>query len=165
MVREPVLGEILGPYYFRADARTDHLLAFFRQGVLLLLHLDLVQARAQYTHAFFAVLDLRFLILTTHHGTRRSVRDPHRRIRRVHRLSARPRRTEGVDAQIFSFDLDVHFFRFRQHRDRDRRGMHSSLLLGRRHALHAVHAALIFQARIDAVAFDQRDHFLQSAHA
>ena len=43
--------------------------------------------------------------------------------------------------------------------------MYSPLLLGRRHALHAMHAAFILEARIDAVALDQRDHFLQSAHA
>ena len=35
--------------------------------------------------------------------------------------------------------------------------------LGHRHALHAVHAALVLQLAVDFVAADQRDHFLESA--
>ena len=38
------------------------------------------------------------------------------------------------------------------------------LLLRRRDALHAVHAALVFELAVDFVAADQRDHFLQTAH-
>ena len=42
--------------------------------------------------------------------------------------------------------------------------MDAALLLGHRHALHAVHAALVFQLAVDLVAADQRDDFLQPAH-
>src|ERR1019366_106905 len=153
MVGEAVLRKIVGADLLRTVARAHHLLAFFRQRVLLLLHFDFVQTRAQNAHAFFAVLDLRLLILTADHRVRRNVRDPDRRISRIHRLPARPRRTKCIDAQILGFDLDVDFFRFRQHRHRDRRRMHSTLLLGRRHALHAMHATLILQARISRTTF------------
>src|SRR5713226_4031516 len=43
MIREAVLREIVSPYLLRAVAGPYHLLAFFRQRVLLLLHLDFVQ--------------------------------------------------------------------------------------------------------------------------
>src|SRR5579863_9007752 len=42
--------------------------------------------------------------------------------------------------------------------------MHASLLLGGRHTLYAVDAAFVFELREYAFTFDDRDHFLQSAH-
>ena len=92
-----------------------------------------------------------------------NVRDAHRGVRRVHRLAAGAGRAERVDAQIFGFDLDVDVFGFGQHGDRDGRGVDASLLLGGGHALHAVHAAFVFQLREDAVAFDDGDDFFQAA--
>ena len=50
----------------------------------------------------------------------------------------------------FVVDLDVHFLGFRQHRDRRRRRVDAAARLGRRHALHAVHAALVLQLAVDA---------------
>src|SRR5579859_1814268 len=43
--------------------------------------------------------------------------------------------------------------------------MNSALLLGLRHPLHAMHATLIFHARVDATAFNDGDNFFQAAHA
>src|SRR5580765_366061 len=43
--------------------------------------------------------------------------------------------------------------------------MYASLLFGRGHALDSVHAAFVFQPRVNAVALDERDHFLQPAYA
>jgi hypothetical protein len=45
MIRQPVLGEIVGSNLLRTVARPYHLLTFFRQCVRLLLHLDFVQPR------------------------------------------------------------------------------------------------------------------------
>ena len=73
------------------------------------------------------------------------MRDAHSRIRRIHRLSARARRAEGVDAKVFGLDLDVHVFGFGQHGNRHRRSVYATLLLGRGHALHAMHAAFVLQ--------------------
>ena len=42
--------------------------------------------------------------------------------------------------------------------------MNSSLLLGLRDALHPVHTTLVFQARVDAIAFDQGNDFLKAAY-
>ena len=41
--------------------------------------------------------------------------------------------------------------------------VHAPLLLGCRHALHAMHAAFVLQLAVDLVAADQRDDFLQAA--
>ena len=65
-----------------------------------------------------------------------------------------PGRAERINAQVFSLNLDVHIFRLRQNRDGDRGSMNPALLLGRRHALHAVHSTLIFQARKHPLPFE-----------
>src|SRR5229473_7604394 len=62
MVGHAVLGEVVGADLLAAVAASDHGLALFGQGFLLLLHFDFVQPRTQHPHAFFAVLDLRFFI-------------------------------------------------------------------------------------------------------
>ena len=46
-----------------------------------------------------------------------------------------------------------------------RRRVDAAARFGRGHALHAVHAALVFQPAVDAAAFDGRDDFLQPADA
>ncbi len=90
--------------------------------------------------------------------------DAHGRVSGVHRLAAGAGGAEGVDADILGFDLDFDFVGFGQHGDGDGRGVNAALLLGRRHALHAVHAALVLQPAVDLVAADQGDDFLQAAH-
>ena len=42
-----------------------------------------------------------------------------------------------------------------QHRDGRRRRVDAAARLGRGHALHAVHAALVFQPAVDAASFDR----------
>ena len=73
------------------------------------------------------------------------MRDAHSGIRRVHRLPARTGRAERINAQILRLNLDVDFIGFGQHGDGRGRSVHTALLLGLGNALHAVHAALIFQ--------------------
>ena len=52
-----------------------------------------------------------------------------------------------------------------QHGDGHRRRVDAAARLGGRHALHAVHAALVLQLAVDAAPLDHRDHFLQAADA
>ncbi len=92
------------------------------------------------------------------------MRDAHRGISGIDRLAAGSGGTERIDADVLGLELDFHFVGFGQHRDRDGRGMHAALLLGRRHALHAMHAAFVLQLAVNLVAADQRDHFLEAAH-
>src|SRR4051812_35543540 len=91
------------------------------------------------------------------------MRDAHGGIRRVDRLAAGARGTEGGNAEIFGFDLNVHVFGFRKHSDGDRGGMDASLSLGGGHALHAVDAALVLQLGVGASAFDDGDDFFEPA--
>ena len=60
---------------------------------------------------------------------------------------------------------DVDFVGFGQHGDRRRRRVNAAARFGRRHALHAVHAALVLQLAVDALAFDVDDDFLDAALA
>src|SRR5712672_1907118 len=89
--------------------------------------------------------------------------DAYRRVSRVHRLPTWPRRTKRIDAQILRVDLDVDLFSFRQHGDGDGRSVNATAGFGLGHTLHAMDAGLVFQTRIDFVAFDQRDRLLQAA--
>ena len=63
----------------------------------------------------------------------------------------------------FSSSVDFEFLRFGEDGDRDRRGMDAPLRLRFGHALHAVHAALVFQAPVGALAADVDDGFLHAA--
>src|SRR5450432_209612 len=163
VVGKPVLREIVGADFLAAVAGADHCFALLGQRGLLFFHLEFVETAAQHEHAFFAILDLRFFVLATDDRIRRNVRDAHRGIRSIHRLAAGTRRAEGVDAQVFGFDLDVDVFGFGQHRNRNGGSVNSSLLLGGGYALHAVGAAFILELGEYAVAFDDGDDFLQAA--
>src|SRR5262249_34438925 len=157
-VGDAVLREVVGADLFTAVSAADHRLALFGERVLLLLHLDFVKARTQHAHGFLAVLDLRFLVLAADNGISRNMRDAHGGVRRVHRLAAGPGRAERVDAQVFSFDFDVYVFSFGQNRHRDRRSVYAALLFRGGDALHAVHSALVFHLRVDALAFNNGDN-------
>ena len=91
--------------------------------------------------------------------------EPDGGIRRVDALTARSARAEGVDPQILLVDLDIHLFGLRQHGHRGRRGVDASARFGRRHALHAVHAALVLEPAVHAASFDRGDDFLEPADA
>ena len=65
----------------------------------------------------------------------------------------------------FGVDVDVDLFGFRQHGHRRGRRVDAAAGFGRRHALHAMHAALVFQPAVDPLPFDERDHFLDAADA
>src|SRR5215831_19108066 len=163
VICQAVLREVVGADLLAAVAGLYHRASLFGERFLLLLHLDLVQTGPEHAHAFFAVLDLGFFVLATDHGVGRNVRDADGGVRRIHRLTARARGAKRVDAQIFRFDFDIDIFGFRQHCDSDGGSVNPSLLLGGGDPLYTVNSAFIFQLRVHAVAFDDRNDFFQTA--
>ena len=165
VIGDSVLREVVGADLLGSLARADLAATILRNCFLLLAQFHLVEPRAQHLHGLRAVLDLRFLVLLGHDDAGRDVRDAHSRVRRVDALAARSARAERIDAQIFFVYLNVDFFGLGEHGHRCRRRVNPAARLGGRHALHAVHAALVFQLAVDTAPFDGRDHFLQSADA
>src|SRR5208282_3217403 len=90
--------------------------------------------------------------------------DAHGGIGGVHGLAAGTGRAERVDAQVLGLDLDVDVVRFREHGHGRSRGVDAALLFGGGDALDAMHAAFVFQLRIDLVSLDGGDDFLDAAH-
>ena len=151
VIGDAVLREVVGADLLAAVAGAHHAAALRAERRLLLLQFDFVQPGTQHALGFGAILDLRFFVLAGDDQPRGQVRDAHRRIRRVDRLPARTGRAERIDADVLGIQLHFHFVGFGQHRHRDRRSVHAALLFGHRHALHAVHAALVFQLAVTLV--------------
>ena len=91
--------------------------------------------------------------------------DAHGGISGVDRLAAGAGGAERVDANVLGLDLDVDFLGLRENGDGDRRGVNAALGLRGGNALHAMHAALPLELGVDALAFDDGDHFLVTADA
>jgi hypothetical protein len=77
-------------------------------------------------------------------------------------LAARTAGARDFDPQIFRFQLNVDIFRLRQHCHGCCRRMNTALSLGGRHALHAVHTALVPKLAKDRFARHAKDRFLKS---
>ena len=60
---------------------------------------------------------------------------------------------------------NLHVVDLGQHGHGRRRGVDAPLGFGGRHALHAVHAALVLEPRVGALARDLKDHLFEPAHA
>ena len=106
-----------------------------------LLALQLVEARAQHLHGEAAVLVLRFLGRDDDDAGRQ-MRDAHGAIGLVDVLAAGAARAHGVDADVLGLDVDIDLLGLRQHGDGRRRSVDAPAALGRRNALHAMHAAI-----------------------
>ena len=126
------------------------------------LALQLVDARAQHLHGEPAVLMLR-LLRRDDDDAGRQMRHAHRRVRLVDVLAAGPARPHRVDADVLRADIDIDLLRLRQHGDGRRRSMDAPARLGRRDALHAMHAGLELQPREHAFAGDRGDDLLVAA--
>ena len=87
------------------------------------------------------------------------------RIGGIYRLTSGSGRAEYIDAQIIGVDLDLHLFGLGQHRHGNRRSMNAALGLRGRHPLHAMGAALIFEAAVRPFALDHHDDLFKTAHA
>ena len=163
VVGDAVLREVVGADLLGALAAADLRLARRRLLGLLALALRLVQAGAEDAHRLRLVLELRALVLHRDHDPGRQVRDPDRRVGRVHRLAARARRAVDVDLEVLLVDLDVDILGLGHHGDRRGRGVDPALRLGVGHALDAVRAALVLEDRVRAVALDRVDALLDPA--
>src|SRR6185312_16185263 len=109
------------------------------------------------------VLDLRLLVLATDDCVRGKVRDADRGVSRVDGLATGAGGAEGVDAEIFVFDLDVDFFSFGENSDGYRGGMDAALRFRCGNTLHAMDAGLILHLRVDLVAFEDGGDVLEAA--
>ena len=163
MIGEPVLGEVVGPDLLAPVARPHLALAGRVACRLLLLQLHLVELGAEHLQRHGTVLELRFLLLALHHHAARLVREPDRGVGGVHALPARSRRSHDVHLDVGGVDQHVHVFGFGHDGDRDGAGVDASLRLGRGNALDAVHARLVFEARVHAFAFEREARVLDAA--
>src|SRR5690606_13153778 len=164
-VGDAALREVVGADLGRAVARAHLRLA---RGGLLGLGLGeagVEQLGAQQVHGLGAVLVLAALVLAGHHDAARKVRDAHGRIGLVDVLAARAAGAVGVDLEVLVADRDVvHFVGDGHDDDGGGGGVHPALGLGVGHALHAVHAALVLEHAVHAVALDFGHDFLVAAH-
>ena len=158
-----VLGEVVGADLLGALAGAD--LRAPRRGLLglLPLALGLEQPGAQHAHRLRLVLELRFLVLHRDDDPCRHVRDPHRRVGRVHALAARAGRAVDVDLEVVRVDLDLDLLGLGHDRDRRGRGVDPPLRLGLGNALDAVRAGLPLEDGVGAVALDREHDLLEAA--
>src|SRR5256885_13119287 len=133
-----VLREIVGADFFGAVAGFDLSTAFGGERGLALLLLLFVEARAKNTHGLRAILDLGFFVLLGNDQPAGNVRDADGGIGGVDGLAAGAGRTEGVDAQVLGFDLDVDIVGFGENRDSGGGSVDAALRFGCRNALDPV---------------------------
>src|SRR5580698_3113123 len=145
MIGDTVLGEIVGAVLFAALTGAD--LVFAVGGIfrIFLGDLPVKQAGAQDIERLDLVFLLRTLVGATNDHAGGLVDDLHGGIRRVHALPAFAGRAADVDLDLVRLDFDVHLLRFGHDGNSRGAGMDAPLRLGRRHALDAMHAALVFQ--------------------
>jgi len=162
VIGQPALREVVGPDPLRAVAAADLRAAIGGAGTLGPAALEVEEPRAQHFHGKLAVAVLR-LLARGHDDAARDMGDPNRRVGGVHVLAARARGTHRVDADVVRIDLHVDRLGLGQHGDGRRRCVDAAAALGLGHALHPMHAALIFQPGEDALALDPRHDFLDAA--
>ena len=93
----------------------------------------------------------------------RLVEDLHGAVGRVDALPAGAAARGDADLEVLLVDVHVDVVGLGEHGDRRGRRVDAPLRLGGRHALHAVHAALEAQLRVDVLAGDERDALLDAA--
>src|SRR5216683_1233047 len=158
MVGDAGLREVVSANSFRTVARADHRTAGLGDLRVLLRVGSLEQPRPQNLERTRLVLVLGLLIPADDHHPARDMRNPHGGVRRVDALTAGPRRTHYVDAQVFFLvDIDLDLVSLGQDRDGHRRSMNTARRFGGRYALHAMDAALELEPAVRAASAHQRD--------
>ena len=115
-------------------------------------------------HGLGAVLVLGPLVLAGHHQARGQMGDAHGGIGLVDVLPARAAGAVGVHAEVLVLDLDVvHLVGHGHDHHGGGGGVHAALGLGGGHPLHPVHAALVLEDAVDAVALHLAHDFLEAA--
>src|SRR3954452_6083152 len=159
VIGHPVVGEVVGPDLLRPFATADHAAPFRALSFALLLKLEVVEPGAEDRHRLRLVLVLALLVLDLDHETRREVGDPNSRVRRVDRLTSRPRRSLDLDAEVTVLvDVDLELVSLRHHAHGGGRRVDAARRLRRRHPLDTVYAAFVLEPRVRAVpvALDDR---------
>src|SRR6185437_6124938 len=156
------LWEIVSADALRAIAGADLLAPRIGARRVARLALGLVKAGPQHRHRLRPVLVLA-LHAGYHHDAGWDMREAHRRVRGVDVLAAGAGRAHRIDADVFGLDVDVDLFDLGQYGDRRGGGVDAARRLGLGDALHAMHAGLVFEPRIGALARDVGDHFLVAA--
>src|SRR5207247_5298337 len=87
----------------------------------------------------------------------------HGGMRRVNALAAGAAGAADGDVQFLGLDLDVDLLGLGQHGDGGGAGVDAALRFGRRHALDAVNAPLVFEALVNIGAAHAEDDFLEAA--
>src|SRR6516225_2163361 len=106
---------------------------------------------------------LRLLVLLNDNQSGRDVRDAHRAIGRIDRLSARPAGAKNVNTQILFVDADIDFLRFGKDGDGGGGGMNAAARFRFGYPLYTVHAGFKFQPRENIRAADDRTGLLEAA--
>src|SRR5579883_382261 len=163
VIGDAVLRKIVGANFFGAVAGFDLAAALGNDGGLLLLQFQFIESGAENTHGLGFIFDLRFLVLLGDDEAGRQVSNAYGGVGGVDGLTSGTGRAKGVDAQILRLDFDIDFVGFRKDGDGGGGSMNATLRFRGRDSLHAMHSAFIFQLRIDLVALNGRDDFLQSA--
>src|SRR5262245_3322783 len=162
MVGDAPLREIVGANALRAIARADLALALRGPRLGRLLALELIKTRAQHLHGEPAVLVLRFL---GRHDDKAGwqMGDANGRIRLVDVLATGTTRPHGVDTDVLGADVEIDVLHFREHGDGRCRGMNAPARFRRGHALHAMHARFILEARKHTLAGNRSHDLLVAA--
>ncbi len=164
VVGDAVLLVVVGADLVGASA-TLHLAPAGRRELLLLaLTFDLEQAAPQDPHRLVLVLQLALLVLAGDHEARRLVRDPDRRVGRVHRLTAGAARPVDVDLEIVGVDGHVDLLGLGKHGDRGRAGVHPALALGGGDPLHPMGSGFVLEARPRVGALHHERDLAHTAH-
>ena len=125
----------------RALTRADLRLARGGELGLLLGECPLIEPCPQDAHRTLPVLQLGLLVLHRDNDPGWLVRDPHRRVGRVDRLTAGPGAPVHVDLEIVLIDVDLDIVDLGEYRHGRRRGMDPALGLGLGDALNAMRSA------------------------
>ncbi len=162
MVGDAVLLEVVRPDLL-GPTSASHLAAALLgllRGETVLLQLE--QPGPQHLQGAGPVLDLALFVLHGDDDAGGEVRDAHRRVRGVDRLSPRARRAEHVDPQVGRVDGHLHLVGLGKRHDGGGRGVDATLGLGDRYALHAVGPALVLHPRPGVGALDQEGDLVEA---
>jgi hypothetical protein len=163
MVGHAVLRVVVGADLLAALGGADHAAALGGERRLLLLALDLEEARSQHLERLRLVLQLRALVLALDDHAARLVQDLDGAVRRVDALTAGAAARGDRDLEVLVVDVHLDVVGLGQHRHCRGRRVDPALRLGRWHALHPVDAALEAQLRVDLFAADEGDALLVAA--
>src|SRR5437588_6023986 len=164
VVGDAVLLEVVRPDLLRAVDVGDLAAAGGDEVRLAAFLFLLEEPGTQQPHRFLPVLELRALLLARDNQPGGLVGDPHRRVGRVHGLTARAAGVVHVGLQVPRIDLHVELLGLRQHQHAGGGRVDTALGLGVGNALDPVHAGLVLEAGVGPLALDLEGDVFESPH-